>query len=382
MKLMHLSDLHLGKRVNEFSMLEDQEYILTEIIRIIDEQKPQAVIIAGDVYDKSIPSAEAVRLFDRFLVQLSQRRLKVFVISGNHDSAERIAFGGRLMDKSGIYLSPVFDRSSRAEHPITLEDEFGKVHFYLLPFIKPAHVRAVYPEEQIESYTDAVKTAIDHMHLDHNERNILVTHQFVTGALRSESEELTVGGTDNVDAGVLEGFDYVALGHIHRAQKCGSEFIRYSGTPLKYSFSEAKDNKTVTMVELKQKGDIELSFVPLVPLHDMVELKETFHELTQESFYQSTTYPTDYLHITLTDEEDIPDVLAKLRKIYCNTMKLDYDNQRTRHSVEITGAADVQRKTTLEHFAELYEMQNGQGMSDEQTAFLKKIIEEIEEGEQ
>ena len=230
MKIMHLSDLHLGKRVNEFSMLEDQEYILTKIINIIDEQEPQVVIIAGDVYDKSVPSAEAVELFDDFLVRLSKRNLKVFVISGNHDSAERIAFGGRLMDKSGIYMSPVYN--GKVE-PITLADDYGEVNFYMLPFVKPSNVRRFYPEYEIGSYTDAIKAAIDTMNMDANKRNVLITHQFVTGALRSESEEISVGGTDNVDANVFEDFDYVALGHIHRAQKCGSEFIRYSGTPLK-----------------------------------------------------------------------------------------------------------------------------------------------------
>ena len=374
MKIMHLSDLHLGKRVNEFSMLEDQEYILTKIINIIDEQEPQAVIIAGDVYDKSVPPAEAVELFDDFLVRLSNRNLKVFVISGNHDSAERIAFGGRLMDKSGIYMSPVF--SGKVE-PVTLEDEFGDVNFYMLPFVKPSNVRRFYPDAEIESYTDALKVSIENMNIDTDKRNILITHQFVTGALRSESEDISVGGTDNVDVNVFEGFDYVALGHIHRAQKCASEFVRYSGTPLKYSFSEAKDEKTVTIVNVNAKGDIKLSFCPLQPKRDMVEIKGTYNELTLKSFYEGTSYTEDYMHITLTDEEDIPDVLTKLRVIYKNIMKLDYDNKRTRHSVEISGASDVKNKSPLEHFAEFYEMQNGQGMSDEQIAFMSGIIDEI-----
>lgn len=378
MKIIHLSDLHLGKRVNEFSMLEDQEYILTKIINIIDEQKPQAVMIAGDVYDKSVPSAEAVELFDDFLVRLSRRNLKVFVISGNHDSAERIAFGGRLMDKSGIYMSPVFD--GKVE-PVTLEDEFGTINFYMLPFVKPSHVRRFYPDDPIETYTDAIRVAVDHMNIETDKRNILITHQFVTGALRTESEEVSVGGADNVDAGVFEGFDYVALGHIHRAQKCGSEFVRYSGTPLKYSFSEASDSKTVTIVNLKAKGDTELSFIPLVPKRDLVEIKGSYNDLTLKDFYDGTSYAEDYMHITLTDEEDIPDVLTKLRVIYKNIMKLDYDNLRTRHSAEINGASDVKSKTPLEHFGEFYEMQNGQGMNDEQISFMADLIEEIWEGQ-
>lgn len=378
MKFLHLSDLHLGKRVNEFSMLEDQEYILTKIINIIDEEKPEGVIIAGDVYDKSVPSAEAVELFDDFLVRLAKRNLKVFVISGNHDSAERIAFGGRLMDKSGIYMSPVFD--GKVE-PITLTDNCGDVNIYMLPFIKPSNVRRFYPENEIVTYTDAVKTVIDNMEIDTSKRNVLVTHQFVTGAVRSESEDISVGGTDNVDASVLECFDYVALGHIHRSQKCGGgEYIRYSGTPLKYSFSEANDKKTVTVMEMNDKGNISLDFIPLIPKRDMVEIKGTYDELTLKSFYENTTYQDDYIHITLTDEEDIPDVLTKLRIIYKNIMKLDYDNKRTRTMNEISGAGDVKEKTPFEHFSEFYELQNGQPLSEEQTEFVSDIIEQLWEG--
>lgn len=377
MKFIHLSDLHIGKRVNEFSMLEDQEYILTKIINVIDEQKPDGVIIAGDVYDKSVPSAEAVELFDDFLVRLSKRDLKVFVISGNHDSAERIAFGGRLMDKSGIYMSPVYNGKIA---PVTLSDDFGEVNVYMLPFIKPSNVRRFYPENEIVSYTDAVKVAVDSMNIDTEKRNILITHQFVTGAVRTDSEDISVGGTDNVDASVFEGFDYVALGHIHRAQKCGNEFIRYSGTPLKYSFSEAKDNKTITVLELNEKGSITLDFIPLVPKRDMVEIKGTYEELTLKSFWENTSYNEDYMHITLTDEEDIPDVLTKLRVIYKNIMKLDYDNKRTRTANEITGAENVKEKSPFEHFCDFYFLQNGQDLSDEQTEFINNIIEQIWEG--
>lgn len=379
MKIMHLSDLHLGKRVNEFSMLEDQEYILTKIVNIIDEQLPEAIIIAGDVYDKAVPSAEAVELFDDFLVRLSKRNLKVFVISGNHDSAERIAFGGRLMDKSGIYMSPVYNGHIE---PIALGDDFGNVNFYLLPFVKPSNVRRFYPDNEIATYTDAIKVSVENMNIDQSERNILVTHQFVTGAMRTESEDISVGGTDNVDVSVLDGFDYVALGHIHRAQKCGREYVRYSGTPLKYSFSEAKDVKTVTVVEMKEKGSVELSFIPLTPKRDLVEIKGSYNELTLKSFYEGTSYDDDYMHITLTDEEDIPDVLTKLRVIYKNIMKLDYDNLRTRHTAEINGATDVAAKSPLEHFGEFYEQQNGQAMSDEQVEFMTDIIEQIWRNEQ
>ena len=378
MKLIHLADLHLGKRVNEFSMLEDQQYILTEILNIIDDQAPDGVIIAGDVYDKAVPSAEAVELFDDFLCRLAERKLKVFVISGNHDSPERIAFGGRLMDKSGIYLSPVYHGSVS---PITLEDSYGPVNFYLLPFLKPANVRRFYPDREINSYSDALQTAVEEMHIDKNERNVLVTHQFVTGAMRTESEEFSVGGTDNVDASIFEDFDYVALGHIHRSQKCLKDSIRYSGTPLKYSFSEAKDVKSVTVAELKEKGNLELSFVPLDPKRDLVELRGSYEELTLKSFYEGTTYGQDYVHITLTDEQDIPEVLSKLRVIYKNIMKLDYDNLRTRHQAEINGAGEEQEKSPFRHFEDFYALQNGVPLSEEQGEFMEKLIEEIWEAE-
>ena len=378
MKFIHISDLHLGKRVNEFSMLEDQEYILTKIINIIDEQKPDSVVIAGDVYDKSVPSAEAVELFDDFLVRLSKRNLKVFIISGNHDSAERIAFGGRLMNKSGIYVSPVYNG---VIEPVTVADDFGDVNIYMLPFVKPSNVRRFYQESEIVSYTDALKIAIDSMNIDTSKRNILITHQFVTGSVCSESEEISVGGSDNVDVSVFDGFDYVALGHIHRSQKCGSNFVRYSGTPLKYSFSEANDKKTVTVVNLKTKDDITLDFIPLIPKHDMVEIKGTYEELTLKSFWENTSYREDYMHITLTDEEDIPDVLTKLRVIYKNIMKLDYDNKRTRTINQINGTDEVGTKSPLEFFSEFYKLQNGQSLSEEQVAFMKDVIRKIEEGD-
>ncbi len=375
MKFMHLSDLHLGKRVNEFSMLEDQEFILTKIINIIDEQKPQGVIIAGDVYDKSVPSAESVELFDNFLVSLSKRNLKVFVISGNHDSAERIAFGGRLMNKSGIYMSPVYSGEVK---PITLTDDFGELKVYMLPFVKPSQVKRFFPETEISNYTEALKTAIDSMKIDTSERNLLITHQFVTGATRTESEDISVGGSDNVDASVFNGFDYVALGHIHRSQKCGGgEYIRYCGTPLKYSFSEANDKKTVTILEMNDKGNITLDFIPLIPKRDMVEIKGSYEELTLKSFWENTTYNEDYMHVTLTDEEDIPDVLTKLRVIYKNIMKLDYDNKRTRTANEIKGAENIKEKSPLEHFREFYHLQNGQPLSDEQAELITDIISQI-----
>ena len=378
MKFIHISDLHIGKRVNEYSMLEDQEYILTKIINITDEQKADCVIIAGDVYDKSVPSAEAVELFDNFLVRLAKRNLKVFVISGNHDSPERIAFGGRLMTQSGIYMSPVYDGSIS---PVVLSDEFGSINIWMLPFVKPSHIRRYNEEAQITSYTDAMEVAIGNLDINTDERNIMITHQFVTGATRSESEEISVGGTDNVDVSVFEKFDYTALGHIHRPQNCKSEKVRYSGTPLKYSFSEAGDEKSVTVVEIKAKGDLKITTVPLAPMRDMVELKGKYDEIMLRDFYKDTTYQEDYVHITLTDEEDIPDAIGKLRTVYHNLMKLDYDNTRTRSVTSIDGAEDVEKKSPREHFAEFYEMQNNQPMSEQQSDFILKLIKQVWEGE-
>ena len=376
MKLMHLSDLHLGKRVNEFSMLEDQVYIINKIINIIDDKKPNGIILAGDIYDKPIPPAEAVELFDDFLYKLSQRNIKVFIISGNHDSAERIAFGSRLFDKSGIYLSPVYDGKIS---PIELNDDYGKINIYMLPFIKPVHVRRFFPDEEISSYTDAVSTVIKNMNMnmDNDIRNILITHQFVTGSSRTESEDISVGGSDNVDSIVFKDFDYVALGHIHRSQSCGSEYIRYCGTPLKYSFSEANDTKSITLLDINEKGNIKLDFIPLTPLRDMVEIKGTYNELILKSFYENTTLQEDYVHITLTDEEDIPDVITKLRVVYKNIMKLDYDNNRTRSISEISLINDMESKSPLELFDIFYESRNGQYLSDVQRDFMENIIEDI-----
>jgi len=374
MKLIHLSDLHLGKRLNEFSLIEDQEYILKEILHIIDNEKPNGIIIAGDVYDKSVPSGEAVELFDDFLVKLAKRELQVYIISGNHDSPERLAFGNRIMNASGIHFSSVYNGNpDRFE----IEDKYGKAAVYLLPFIKPAHVRRFFPEENIETYTDTLNIAIGEMKIDKSIRNILVSHQFVTGALRSDSEEISVGGTENADAEVFKDFDYTALGHIHRPQNIEKNKIRYCGSPLKYSFSEAPFEKSVTVVELKEKGNVNIYTVPLKPLRDMAELKGKYDELTLKNFYDGKTYKEDYVHITLTDEEDIPDVLSKLRVIYKNLMKLDYDNKRTRHQAEINGTDNIEHKTPSQLFEEFYSLQNGIDMTADQTKYINDLIEEI-----
>ena len=377
MRLIHLSDLHLGKRVNGFSMLEDQRYILKEILRIIDEERPDAVLISGDVYDKAVPSAEAVLVLDEFLCRLAQRKIPVLMISGNHDSAERVAFGGRLMERSGVYVSPVYDG---AVQPIALHDAWGEVRIYLLPFLKPAHVRRCFPDETIESYTDALRVAVGQMEIDAGARNLLLTHQFVTGAARCESEELSVGGADHVDASVFDGFDYVALGHLHGPQNVGSGRIRYCGTPLKYSFSEAGHYKSVTVAELGEKGELKLHAVPLLPRHDMRVLGGTFAQLTGEG-KENAGEREDYLHIILTDEEDVPEALGRLRQIYPNLLKLSYDNTRTRTSRSVDRAESVQRKSPLELFEAPYETQNNQPMSKEQRDFAQTLIKKLREEE-
>lgn len=376
MKFLHLADLHLGKRVNGFSMLEDQAHILRQILAILDDEQPDGVLIAGDVYDKSVPSVEAVGLLDSFLTDLRARGVPVLLISGNHDSPERLAFGGRVMDSCGIHISPVYDGTLA---PVTLHDEFGPVHVWLLPFVKPAHVRRWFPDADIESYTDAVAEAVAHMDIDTAARNVLVTHQFVTGGTRSGSEELSVGGTDNVDSGVFAPFDYVALGHLHGAQHIGRETIRYAGSPLKYSFSEARQHKSVTVVTLGEKGDVQVRTVALTPLRELREIRGSYDELTARSFYEHTTYRSDYLHLILTDEQDVFDAMSRLRTIYPYLMTLDYDNARTRAAGGMSVPAETERRTPLELFEALYQRQNHQPMSEVQRAYIAQLMEQIME---
>ena len=376
MKFFHLSDLHLGRRMYEFSLIDDQKFILEELLCLAAEEHPDAVVIAGDIYDRAVPSAEAVELFDRFLCTLAERHIPVLAISGNHDSPERIAFGADLMTPSGVFLSPVYNGHVE---PVTLPDAFGEVNFFLLPFIKPVNVRRFYPDAAMESYTDALRCAVEHMDIDPSARNVLVTHQFVTGGVRSDSEDITVGGTDNVDAAVFDCFDYVALGHLHGAQKIGRETLRYSGTPLKYSFSEKDQTKAVTVVELGEKGHVSVSSLPLAPRRDMREIRGTYAELTLRDNYAGTN-TEDYIHAILTDENDLPNALARLRSIYPNLMKLDYDNLRTRTSAVIAAQERCRTMTEAELFAELYEKQNGQKMNAEQGAYTDAVFAELREG--
>lgn len=383
MKLFHLSDLHLGKRLNEYSLMDDQRYILQEILSLVDEESPDAVLICGDVYDRPTPPAEAVTMFDDFLWGLSQRHVPTLIVSGNHDSAERLSFGSRIMEQSKIFISRNY---SVGAPPVELEDEYGSVSFYLLPFVKPIHVKSAleadFPEEveAIKSYTDAVGAAIAHMEVDASKRNVLLAHQFVAGAITSDSEAPSVGGLDNVDVAVFESFDYVALGHLHAPQRVGKETVRYSGTPLKYSFSEVNHNKSVAVVELGAKGDVSLRRLALVPLHDLRELRGSYEELMLKENYEHTN-TEDYLRITLTDEDDVPNAIERLRTVYTNLMILLYDNKRTRSSASLDDLKRVESLTPIELLSEFYESQNNQPMDDAQRTLAQRAIENIWEAE-
>ncbi len=381
MRFVHLSDLHLGKRVNDFSMIDDQKFILDRILKIIDEEDPQAVLISGDVYDKPLPPAEAVRLFDDFISRLAETDAEVFIISGNHDSAERLSFGSQIMDRQGIHFAGGYDGSTRC---FSLYDEYGSVNFYMLPFIKPVHVRQAFIDDEkaadISTFTDAVDFAIDKMSINTDERNVLLAHQFCTGSKRSESEDISVGGIDNVDASVFMPFDYTALGHLHGPQDPVAARIRYCGSPLKYSFSEADHTKSVTVVELAEKKDgvcsVDLKTRELVPMRDMKVIKGRFLELTDNNYYKLIN-TNDYFRIILTDEEDVIGALGSLRAIYPNIMRLEYDNARTRAAAIIPDSEGNDVRTPFEIFAGLYESQNGKEMDEEQKNLLRCLIEKV-----
>lgn len=419
MKFLHLADLHIGKRVCEHNMLDEQVHILGEVLDIARKESPDAVLIAGDVYDKSVPSAEAVAVLDDFLVKLAATGTKVFVLSGNHDSAERIAFGGRLMQGMGVYMSPVYNGEFA---PVTLKDEMGEVDLWMLPFVRPADVRAHFESDEecaaVTDYTSAMRMAIAQMKFTEGRRNVLVAHQFVTGAERSESEE-NVGGLDNVDASVFEKFDYVALGHIHKPQNVakdgdGTVRVRYSGTPLKYSLSEATHAKSVTVVELggnagnefrtagvicddidvhagdlfagsEMRAALQVREVPLKPLHDVREIRGTFAEVVSPEFRTAQVAAgnklDDFVYVKLTDENDVPDAAQKLRGIYSNLMMLDYDNERTRNQQIVVGVEAVEKKSPMQLFGEFFSEMTRREMNSEECEFVQSIVDGIWEGE-
>ena len=378
MKIFHLSDLHLGKTVHEFSMLEDQRHILLNVIlEAVYQEHPDAVFISGDVFDRHIPPAEALNLFDDFLTYLVQQEIKVYIISGNHDSGERLSFGARMFEKSGVYFSSTYKADIS---PYILTDETLSVNIYLLPFIKPIHVRR-HTDLEIKTYSDALKIAIDKLGVDKTQINILLAHQFVTGALISDSEEMSIGGLDNVDAEVFEDFDYVALGHLHRPQYILKESIRYAGSPLKYSFSEIGQDKSITMLTITEKNNISVEMIPLIPKRNMCQLRGRYDELRSKSYYQNLNRD-DYYGIVLTDEEDKGNVIANLRVIYPNLMHLSYDNTRTRTTSNVLGLnAETTKLSPMKLFNEFYTEQNGQPISEQQREYISTLIEQVFEEE-
>ncbi len=378
MKFIHLSDLHLGKRIYEISLIEDQRHILKQIVDIIDNEQPDGVLIAGDIYDKSVMPVEAISLFDDFLNALHERAIPVYIISGNHDSAYRLAFGSKILSIGNIHIAPPY---SGTVYSADLEDEFGPVHIYMLPFVKRSLVKSLFPDEEIETTTDAMRCVIDKIGLNTDERNILIAHQFITGSKTSDSEEHSVGGAENVDASVFDDFDYVALGHLHGPQQIGRETVRYCGTPLKYSFSEADHEKSVTVVEMKEKGNVSIRTIPLTPLRDMQELRGTYDELMNAGFSREINR-SDFYRIILTDENDVPDAIARLRTVYPNILTLEYDNRRTHASDALSGTADVEKKTPYDLFAEFFEWRNNNSMEPQQQAIISDLIRKIWEEEE
>ena len=358
-------------------MIEDQKFILKQILEIMDDVKPHAVIIAGDVYDKTVPTIEAIELLDDFIFEISKREISTFIISGNHDSAERLSFGAKVMKFGKVYISPVFDGKISK---YTLSDENGKINFYLMPFLKPMNVKKFFLDEEINSYDDATKLIVKNMNIDVSQRNILIAHQFVTESAQSELEEKNVGGLDNISAEIFCDFDYVALGHIHKAYSIGKKKrIRYCGSPLKYSLSEVNSEKSITIVEINSKDDFKTEIVSLVPLRDMQVIKGTFEEITKNSFYCDIN-TKNYISITLTDENEVPNALQKLRDIYENILKLDYDNKRTQKYNKID-FEKIKKRDPFEVFSEFYELQNNQKMTAEQEEIMKNLIGEIWEAE-
>ena len=373
MKFIHISDLHLGKRIYETSLIEDQRHILEQILQIIAGEQPDGVMIAGDIYDKAFMPVEAVTLFDDFLNALHERSLPVYIISGNHDSADRLAFGSKILSMGNIHIAPPY---SGTVFSVDAADEFGMLHIYLLPFVKRSLIKSLFPDEEIETATDALRSVIGKIGLDPDERNVLIAHQFITGAKISESEEHSVGGTDNVDASAFAGFDYVALGHLHGPQPIERETVRYSGTPLKYSFSEAQHEKSVTVVELKEKGNVVVRTVPLIPLRDMRDIRGTYEELMHRGNNESEG-KQDFIRAILTDESDVPDAMTRLRSVYPNILTLEYDNKRTQGSAVLTETVDVEKKTPYDLFSEFFEWRNNIPMDPQQQKIINDLIEEI-----
>lgn len=374
MKLLHTSDLHLGKTIAAIPMLEEQKSMLFgQIIPIIEKERPDAILISGDVFDRSNPSAEALAVFDDFISALAGLpfRTEVFVISGNHDGAERIAYGSRILGRSGLHMSPVYDGTIS---PFTMTDEFGEVDVYMLPFVKKATVKYFFPDAEIDSENDSVAQAVKAMGIDPQRRCVCLAHQFVAGAATAGSEETCIGGLDSVNPEAFEGFDYVALGHIHGKQSI-TPSIRYSGSPLKYSFSEVGHHKSVSIVELGEKGDVQVREIPLTPKNDWFDIRGTFEELTSREYRDAhPELEEGYVRVTLTDEDDIVNGYKSLQAVFHNMMELHYDNARTRALGITDESGDASKKTDEELILELFRIQNGREMSEEELQYIRKFI--------
>ncbi len=386
MKVLHVSDLHIGKRVNGMSMLDDQRYILRQILDIAEKRQVSVLLIAGDVYDKASPSAEAVTVFDAFLTDAVAAGLHVLAIPGNHDSAERIAYAQGLLEKQGVCLPPVY--AGEVER-VEFEDEHGPVEFWLLPFLKPGDVRRFFPDEEIgDDYSAALRAVLGACAIDQGKRNVVLSHQLVTAygtAPDRADDEIKLGGMDNVDVSVYDAFDYVALGHVHRPQRVGRDTVRYSGSPLKYSFSEARYDKSAALIELGEKkpGDdvgecVSFELIPLVPLHDVREVRGTLADVL--AMGTALDASQDYLHITLSDEHPQLDAMAKIHEVFPNAMMLDYDNVTVlidRPQTQLT--ADPDSMDTLDLFSAFYESQVGNPLDNEQRDFARKLIAKVED---
>ena len=376
MKFLHLSDLHIGKTVNHFPMLQEQQHAFQQILHYIQAEKPDAVLIAGDVYDRAVPGVEAVRLFDDFLTALASTGTAVLLISGNHDSPERLHYASRLLSEQNLHLCGRFDGKL---HSVTLTDVYGEVHFWLLPFIRPAVVRGMFPDTEIESYTDAVRAALGTADIDPSQRNVLLSHQFYTGSgiepIRSESEINPIGGLDAVDASLLAPFDYVALGHLHRAQGV-SPIARYAGSMLKYSLSERLHEKSVTLVELGEKGVFSYSKLPLTPLRDMREIRGTLDELLSPEV-SSQGNKDDYLRVILTDTEDIIDPAGKLRSVYPHVMDVFLEHfQKNQEALLSLPDMDSPDSLSLyDLFSEFFLESSGAVMTDAQAKIVQELLD-------
>lgn len=381
MKVMHLSDLHLGKRLLEQSLIEDQEYILRQIFDIVIEKKVDIVLIAGDVYDKGIPSIEAVHLFSDFLTKLYNAKIKVLVISGNHDSKDRLIFGNELFIDNDVYIEGIFRGELRC---VTLEDEYGKFNIYMLPFVKPADVRGYFPDKEVSTYDDAVRYIIDSTKINNQERNIIMVHQFVTACgvelERSDSENISLGGIDNIDVSIFNDFDYVAMGHIHGTQKLIKETVRYAGSPLKYSFSEVHQKKSVPIIDFKEKGNIHVELVNLIPIRDMRIIKGPIDKLLNLNLV-SEDNKNDYVSAIITDEDYVMDAIGKLRRVYKNLLRLEYQNTRTMVNVDVKGCnpEDMKQKSEFDLFCEFYKNQNNVEMDSQRRKILREIIHNVKD---